>query len=294
MVWTDSNQKFNDAFFLLLDNQEIVDPFPIWKAFSFKNHPIQNLIDAEKILDQIILDDPNYTKAIFLKAMVKRNLNYNEESILYLHQVKDNDYYLLVNNIYLAEYYFYKLKFDESLRYLKEVDEIYPSNLRVTFLLVLVNLELFNFEEAKRYLNLLYQISDEKDLIQLLNHNLKITEEIVSNTSNRLVLKNFKLKSINYNLQLKTNLINFFRQYNELGINYDMITCFVYGVILKQVTQYPNFNSFNDYNVNTILHYLKIEENKVKILFNSIDFEHDFVKTFEEYQEVENLMKEDL
>lgn len=294
MVWTDSNQKFNDAFFLLLDNQEIVDPFPIWKAFSFKNHPTQNLIDAEKILDQIILDDPNYTKAIFLKAMVKRNLNYNEESILYLHQVKDNDYYLLVNNIYLAEYYFYKLKFDESLRYLKEVDEIYPSNLRVTFLLVLVNLELFNFEEAKRYLNLLYQISDEKDLIQLLNHNLKITEEIVSNTSNRLVLKNFKLKSINYNLQLKTNLINFFRQYNELGINYDMITCFVYGVILKQVTQYPNFNSFNDYNVNTILHYLKIEENKVKILFNSIDFEHDFVKTFEEYQEVENLMKEDL
>ncbi|MBS7333435.1 MAG: hypothetical protein KIG88_07585 [Weeksellaceae bacterium] len=294
MVWTDSNQKFNDAFFLMLDNQGKMDLFPIWKSFSFKNHPVQNLIDAEKILDQVIHEDPNYTKAIFLKAIVKRNLNYNEESILYLHQVKDNDFYLYACNIYLAEYYIYKLKFEEALRYLKEVDAAYPSNIRVTFLLALVNLELFNFEEAKFYLNNFYQFSDEKQLIQLLNRNLNITEEIVLKTSNRLVLKNFKLKSINYNLQLKTNLINYFKQYNELGINYDMITCFVYGLILKQVTQYPNFNSFNDYNVHTILNYLRIEDNKVKILLDAIDFEHDFVKNFEEYLEVENLMKEDL
>lgn len=294
MVWTDSNQKFNDAFFLMLDRQENLDSFPIWKAFSFKNHPVQNLIDAEKILDQIIHEDPNYTKAIFLKAIVKRNLNYNEESILYLHQVKENDFYLYACNIYLAEYYIYKLKFDEALRYLQEVDGIYASNSRVTFLLALVNLELFNFDEAKKYLNKLYQFSEDKELIRLLNHNLEITEQIVLNTSNRLVLKNFKLKSINYNLQLKTNLINFFKQYNELGINYDMISSFIYGVVLKQITQYPNFNSFNDYNVHTILNYLRIEEHKVTMLLNSIDFEKDFVKTFEEYQEVENLMKEDL
>ena len=294
MVWTDSNQKFNNAFFLMLDNQDKVDSFPIWKAISFKNHPIQNLIDAEKILDDIIREDPEYTKAIFLKAIVKRNLNYNEESILYLHQVKDNDFYLYACNIYLAEYYIYKLKFEEALRYLQEVDKVYPNNSRVTFLLALVNLELFNFDEAKSYLNKLYQLSEEKKLIKLLSHNLEITEEIVLNTSNRLVLKNFKLKSINYNLQLKTNLINFFKQYIELGINYDMINCFIYGVILKQVTQYPNFNSFNDYNVHTILNYLRVEENRVKILLDSIDFENDFVKTFEEYLEVENLMKEDL
>lgn len=294
MVWTDSNQKFNDAFFLMLNDQKVNDLFPIWKAYSFKNFPVDELFKAEKILDQIIKDDPNYTKAIFLKAIVKRNLNYNEESILYLHQVKDNDFYLYAANIYLAEYYIHKLKFEEAIKYLDEVNAVYPSNKRVTLLLALINLELFNFEEAKRFLNKLYQISDQKFIIELLNHNLKITEEIVQTTTNKLVLKNFKLKSFNYNLQLKTNLINYFKQYSELGINYDMISCFIHGIVLKQITQYPKFEAIHNYNVHTILNYVKIENHQIILLLNMINFEHDFVKSFEEFQEVESLMKEDL
>ncbi|MBF0598018.1 tetratricopeptide repeat protein [Faecalibacter rhinopitheci] len=294
MVWTDINQKFNDAFFMMLDDQKKKQAFPIWKNFTFRNHPIDQLHAAHKKIDEVIAEAPTFSKALFLKAIVQRNLNYNEESILYLHQAKENDMFLYACNIYLAEYYIYKLKFEEALNYLEEIIAIYPQNKRVNLLLTLVNMELFHFEEAKKYINILYQLSDNKFIINLLNQNLNITEGIVEKTPNKLLLKNFKLKSFNYNLQLKTNLINYFKKYIELGINYDTIGCFINGLILKNITVYPTFNSFNDYNVNTILNYLKIEENQVIMLIDSIDFENDFVKSYDEYREVEQLMKEDL
>ena len=293
MIWTDINQKFNNVFFMLLDDQHKKQAFPIWKKFWFKNHPIELLQEAQHKINEVIEEQPNYGKALFLKAVIQRNLNYNEESILYLHQAKENDLFLYACNIYLAEYYIYKLKFEEALAYLLEILPVYPQNKRVILLLTLVQIELFNFEEAKKYLNVLYQIIDNKFLVSLLDQNLNITEEITQNTTNRMLLKNFKLKSINYNLQLKTNLINYFKQYIEIGINYDTIGCFINGLILKNITAYPNFNSFNDYNVHTILNYLKIEDNQTIMLIDSIDFKNDFVKSYEEYLEVEQLMKED-
>lgn len=294
MVWTDSNHLFNDAFFLMIDAQKRTDLFPIWKTFSFRNHPIDQLLLAQTKLNDTLNLKPDFAKAYFLKAVVQRNLNSIEESILYLHEAKERDYYLFACNIYLAEYYIYKLKFEEALRYLEEVNAVFAFNPRVNLLLALVHMELFQFQEAKRYLNHLGQISDQKKIIDLLHRNLSITEAIVNNTSNRLVLKNFKLKNFNYNLQLKTNLINYSKQYMEFGINYDMIACFIHGLILKHITAYPNYESWNEYNVNTILNYLSVEENQIKLVLDGINFEAHFVKSYEEYQEVEQLMKEDV
>jgi tetratricopeptide (TPR) repeat protein len=293
MIWTDANKTFNDAFFLMLNYDDNKELFPLWKSFSFKNHPIDDLLAAQNLLDDLIEKDTNSAKAIFLKAIVQRQLNYTEESVLHFHQAKENDYYLYPCNVYLAEYYIHKLKFDEALRYLEEVDSIYPNNQKITMLLALINIELFQFEEAKKYLNRLYQISHHKTIIKLLNHNLSIAEQIVQQTTNKLILKNFKLKSFNYNLQLKTNLVKKFNLYQDLGIPYDAVNCFIYALLLKNITAYPNFSSFNDYNVHTILNYLKIEENNILMILDDIDFDNDFVKSFEEYQEVEALMRED-
>ncbi len=293
MIWTDDNKTFNDAFFLMLNYNENKELFPLWKSLSFKNYPIDDLLTAQTLLDKLIEENATFNKAIFLKAIVQRQLNYTEESVLYFHQAKDNDFYLYPCNVYLAEYYIHKLKFDEALRYLTEVDLIYPNNQKITLLLALINIELFQFEEAKKYLNKLYQISPHKKIISLLNHNLSISEQIVLETTNKLILKNFKLKSFNYNLQLKTNLIKKFNLYQDLGIPYDAVNCFIYGLILKNITAYPNFSSFNDYNVHTILNHLKIEENMILIDFDGIDFDNDFVQSFEEYLEVELLVKED-
>ena len=293
MVWTDANKYFNDAFFLMIDDKKRNLNFPLWKTFSFRIHPIHQLLEAQEKIDEALKIDPNFYKALFLKGVLQRQLNYTEESILYLHQAKENDFYLYASNVYLAEYYIHKLKFPEALYYLNEVYNANQFNPRINLLLAIVHMELFELEEAKKYLNQLYQISHHKPLIELLNKNLLITQDIVNSTTNRLVLKNFKLKSINYNLQLKTNMINFFKSYIQLGINYDTIGCFIYGLILKHITAYPNFNSFNDYNVHTILNYLRVEENEIKLLLDSIDFENEFVQSAEEYFEVEQLMKED-
>lgn len=293
MSWTDANKLFNDAFFLILNPEDSKELFPLWKSFSFKNYPINDLLEAQNLLDDVLTRDPEFIKALFLKGIAQRQLNYTEESILYFHKAKENDLFLYPCNIYLAEYYIHKLKFEDALYYLEEVNDLFPNNIRVTMLLALVEIELFQFERAKKHLNNLYQISKQKEIVALLNHNLIITETIVLNTTNKLVLKNFKLKSVNYNLQLKTNLVRKFNQYQELGIPYDMVNCFIYALILKNITAYPNFSNFNDYNVNTILNYLKIEENNITILINDIDFKNDFVKSYEEFKEVEVLMKED-
>lgn len=293
MIWTDANQKFNDAFFMVLDEHNKKQAFPIWKNFSIKHHPVEELHQAQHKLEEALHDNPAFGKALFLKAVIQRNLNYHEESILTLHQAKENDLFLYPCNIYLAEYYIYKLKFEQAIGYLEEILPVYPRNKRVLLLLMLIQMELFNFEEAKKYMNQLYQLVEHKYLIQLLHHNLKITEDITLNTTNRLVLKNFQLKSFNYNLQMKTNLVNYFKQYIEMGINYDTIACFINGLILKNITAYPNYNSFNNYNVHTILNYLKIEENQTIMLIDQIDFENDFVKSYEEYLEVEQLIRED-
>ena len=197
----DYNRLFNDIFFLILDDEIDENKYPIWKGFSFIHNPIQQLIKAQDLLNQLLHEFPNDKKALFLKGVVQRNLNFNEESILYLLEAKKEDYYLFAANFYIAEYYIHKLKFEEALKYLQEIEIVYPMNKRFLFLSVLVNIELFNLEEAKRYLNALYQLVEDKRVVELLSKNIQITEEIVLKTTNRLVLKNFKLKSFNYNLQ---------------------------------------------------------------------------------------------
>lgn len=294
MIWSSSNQLFNDAFFLMLDPGPQQDLFPLWKTFSFKNSPIEDLLKAQAKLNEVIERTPDFNKAIFLKAIVQRQLNYTEESILYFLQAKENDFYLYACNIYLAEYYMHKLKFEEAQNYLEEFLVIYPGNLRANFLLALTAIELFDFDKAKHHLNLLFQISPQKKIIELLNQNLLITESIVNNTTNRLVLKNFKLKSVNYNLQLKTNLLRYFNQYKEVGISYDAVNYFIYSLLLKNITAYPNYESKNGYNVHSILNYLRIDNDKINLLFDAIDFENHFVHSYEEYMEVELLMREEL
>lgn len=293
MIGTNTNKLFNEAFFLMLNYQENKDLFPLWRSFSFKNNPIDDLLKAKTILDTFLIQNPDFVKAIFLKSIVLRQLNYTEESILYFHQTKEHDLFLYPCNVYLAEYYIHKLKFNDALYYLEEVNSIYPNNVRITMLLALVKIELFQFQEAKKYLFQLQKISPQKKVIQLLLHTISITEAIIENTSNHLILKNFKLKSVNYNLQLKTNLTRKFNQYQEAGIPYDAVNGFIYALILKNITSYPNFESYHDYNVNTILNFLSIENNGVILMLDSINFEHDFVKSYQEYQEVELLMKED-
>ena len=293
MIWSSSNQLFNDAFFLMLDPGVQQDLFPLWKSYSFKNSPVEDLLKAQEKLNEVIERTPDFNKAIFLKAIVQRQLNYTEESILYFLKAKENDLSLYACNIYLAEYYMHKLKFEEAQSYLDELLVIYPTNVRANFLSALIAIELFNFEKAKEKLNLLFQISPQKKLIQLLNQNLIITENIVNNTTNRLVLKNFKLKSVNYNLQLKTNLIRYFNQYKEVGISYDAVNYFIYSLLLKNITSYPNYQSKNGYNVHSILNYLRIDNDKINLLLDGIDFENHFVHSYEEYMEVELLMREE-
>lgn len=294
MIWTDSNQLFNDAFFTMMDSQNKGKLFPIWKSFSFKNHSIEELLELQQKLDQSLDLNPDFYKSLFLKGIVQRQLNQNEEAIETFQQVKDNDFYLYACNIYLAEFYIHKLKFDQALHYLDEVYKIYNSNPRIVFLLALVHLEMFEFDAAKRYLNQLEKITSERQLIQLLRRNLSITEAIVNHTTNRLTLKNFKLKSINYNLQLKTNLIKHYSWYQDQGINYDSINCFLHGLILKNVTAYPTYEFVDTYTVQTILNYIAVQDHEVKILWEEIDFNHHFVKTYAEYTEVEALVREDL
>ena len=293
MIGTNANKLFNEAFFLMLNYQENKDLFPLWKSFSFKNYPISDLLEAKTILDAFLIQNPDFVKAIFLKSIVLRQLNYTEESILYFHQTKEHDLFLYPCNVYLAEYYIHKLKFNDALYYLEEVNTFFPNNVRVIMLLALAKIELFQFQEAKRYLNVLYTISPEKKIIELLLENISITEAIIANTSNHLILKNFKLKSVNYNLQLKTNLTRKFNQYQEANIPYDAVNCFIYALILKNITSYPNFEAYHHYNVHTILNFLTIEDNNVILMLESINFEKDFVKSYQEYQEVELLMKED-
>ena len=289
----DYNKLFNDIFFLILDDEMDENQYPIWKSFSFIHNPIQQLIKAQDLLNQLLHEYPKDKKALFLKGVVQRNLNFNEESILYLLEAKKEDYYLYATNFYIAEYYIHKLKFEEAQKYLKEIEIVYPTNQRFLFLSILVSLELFEFEEAKRYLNILYQLVEDKQVLELLSKNLQITEEIVLKTTNRLVLKNFKLRSFNYNLQLKTNLIAFYKNFADIGVNFNGINCFIMALTLKQITLYPTFHNLELYNVQTILDYIDVDKKSVQMRLEDIDFEHDFVKNYHEYLEVEILLKED-
>ena len=289
----DYNKLFNDIFFLILDDEMDENQYPIWKSFSFIHNPIQQLIKAQDLLNQLLHEYPKDKKALFLKGVVQRNLNFNEESILYLLEAKKEDYYLYAANFYIAEYYIHKLKFEEAQKYLKEIEIVYPTNQRFLFLSILVSLELFDFEEAKRYLNILYQLVEDKQVLELLSKNLQITEEIVLKTTNRLVLKNFKLRSFNYNLQLKTNLIAFYKNFADIGVNFNGINCFIMALTLKQITLYPTFHNLELYNVQTILDYIDVDKKSVQMRLEDIDFDHDFVKNYHEYLEVEILLKED-
>ena len=289
----DYNRLFNDIFFLIFDDEMDENQYPIWKSFSFIHNPIQQLIKAQDLLNQLLHEYPKDKKALFLKGVVQRNLNFNEESILYLLEAKKEDYYLYAANFYIAEYYIHKLKFEEAQKYLKEIEIVYPTNQRFLFLSILVSLELFEFEEAKRYLNILYQLVEDKQVLELLSKNLQITEEIVLKTTNRLVLKNFKLRSFNYNLQLKTNLIAFYKNFADIGVNFNGINCFIMALTLKQLTLYPTFHNLELYNVQTILDYIDVDKKSVQMRLEDIDFEHDFVKNYHEYLEVEILLKED-
>ncbi|WP_291120316.1 tetratricopeptide repeat protein [Empedobacter sp. UBA7248] len=289
----DYNRLFNDIFFLIFDDEMDENQYPIWKSFSFIHNPIQQLIKAQDLLNQLLHEYPKDKKALFLKGVVQRNLNFNEESILYLLEAKKEDYYLYATNFYIAEYYIHKLKFEEAQKYLKEIEIVYPTNQRFLFLSILVSLELFEFEEAKRYLNILYQLVEDKQVLELLSKNLQITEEIVLKTTNRLVLKNFKLRSFNYNLQLKTNLIAFYKNFADIGVNFNGINCFIMALTLKQITLYPTFHNLELYNVQTILDYIDVDKKGVQMRLEDIDFEHDFVKNYHEYLEVEILLKED-
>ena len=289
----DYNRLFNDIFFLIFDDEMDENQYPIWKSFSFIHNPIQQLIKAQDLLNQLLHEYPKDKKALFLKGVVQRNLNFNEESILYLLEAKKEDYYLYATNFYIAEYYIHKLKFEEAQKYLKEIEIVYPTNQRFLFLSILVSLELFDFEEAKRYLNILYQLVEDKQVLELLSKNLQITEEIVLKTTNRLVLKNFKLRSFNYNLQLKTNLIAFYKNFADIGVNFNGINCFIMALTLKQITLYPTFHNLELYNVQTILDYIDVDKKSVQMRLEDIDFDHDFVKNYHEYLEVEILLKED-
>ena len=139
----------------------------------------------------------------------------------------------------------------------------------------------------------MYQIEEDKFVLEILSKNLQITEEIVLNTSNRLVLKNFKLKSFNYNLQLKTNLIAFYKNFADIGVNFNGINCFISALTLKQLTLYPTFYHLETYNVQTVLDLIDVDKKTVKMRFEDIDFEHDFVQNYNEYLTVEALLKED-
>ena len=289
----DYNRLFNDIFFLIFDDEMDENQYPIWKSFSFIHNPIQQLIKAQDLLNQLLHEYPKDKKALFLKGVVQRNLNFNEESILYLLEAKKEDYYLYATNFYIAEYYIHKLKFEEAQKYLKEIEIVYPTNQRFLFLSILVSLELFEFEEAKRYLNILYQLVEDKQVLELLSKNLQITEEIVLKTTNRLVLKNFKLRSFNYNLQLKTNLIAFYKNFADIGVNFNGINCFIMALTLKQITLYPTFHNLEIYNVQTILDYIDVDKKGIQMRLEDIDFDHDFVKNYHEYLEVEILLKED-
>ena len=289
----DYNRLFNDIFFLIFDDEMDENQYPIWKSFSFIHNPIQQLIKAQDLLNQLLHEYPKDKKALFLKGVVQRNLNFNEESILYLLEAKKEDYYLYAANFYIAEYYIHKLKFEEAQKYLKEIEIVYPTNQRFLFLSILVSLELFEFEEAKRYLNILYQLVEDKQVLELLSKNLQITEEIVLKTTNRLVLKNFKLRSFNYNLQLKTNLIAFYKNFADIGVNFNGINCFIMALTLKQITLYLTFHNLELYNVQTILDYIDVDKKSVQMRLEDIDFDHDFVKNYHEYLEVEILLKED-
>ena len=289
----DYNKLFNDIFFLILDDEMDENQYPIWKSFSFIHNPIQQLIKAQDLLNQLLHEYPKDKKALFLKGVVQRNLNFNEESILYLLDATKEDYYLYATNFYIAEYYIHKLKFEEAQKYLKEIEIVYPTNQRFLFLSILVSLELFDFEEAKRYLNILYQLVEDKQVLELLSKNLQITEEIVLKTTNRLVLKNFKLRSFNYNLQLKTNLIAFYKNFADIGVNFNGINCFIMALTLKQITLYLTFHNLELYNVQTILDYIDVDKKSVQMRLEDIDFDHDFVKNYHEYLEVEILLKED-
>ncbi|MCA4809582.1 hypothetical protein IF128_07485 [Empedobacter stercoris] len=289
----DYNKLFNDIFFLILDDEMDENQYPIWKSFSFIHNPIQQLIKAQDLLNQLLHEFPKDKKALFLKGVVQRNLNFNEESILYLLEAKKEDYYLYAANFYIAEYYIHKLKFEEAKKYLKEIEIIYPTNQRFLFLSILVSLELFDFESAKRYLNILYQLIEDKKVLELLSKNLQITEEIVLKTTNRLVLKNFKLRSFNYNLQLKTNLISFYKNFADIGVNFNGINCFIMALTLKQITLYPTFQHFEMYTVQTVLDYIDVDKKGVQMRLDDINFDQDFVKNYHEYLEVEILLKED-
>ncbi len=289
----DYNRLFNDIFFLILDNQVDENQYPVWKGFSFIHNPIQQLIKAQDLLNQLLHEFPNDKKALFLKGVVQRNLNFNEESILYLLEAKKQDDYLFAANFYIAEYYIQKLKFEEAQRYLKELAIVFPSNKRFLYLSALVHLELFEFEEAKNCLHLLEQFEENTVILDLLYQNLNITEQIVLNTNNRLVLKNFKLKSFNYNLQLKTNLISFYKSFADIGVNFNTINCFILALTLKQITLYPTFEKYELYSVQTVLDFIDVDKTTVQMRLEDIDFENDFVSNYTEYLAVESLLKEE-
>lgn len=53
----------------MLNYQENKDLFPLWRSFSFKNNPIDDLLKAKTILDTFLIQNPDFVKAIFLKVL---------------------------------------------------------------------------------------------------------------------------------------------------------------------------------------------------------------------------------
>ena len=43
----DYNRLFNDIFFLILDEREDENMYPVWESFSIIHNPIQQLIKAQ-------------------------------------------------------------------------------------------------------------------------------------------------------------------------------------------------------------------------------------------------------
>ena len=71
------------------------------------------------------------------------------------------------------------------------------------------------------------------------------------------------------------------------------INCFISALTLKQLTLYPTFDYLEVYNVQTVLDLIDVDKKTVKMRFEDIDFEHDFVQNYNEYLTVEALLKED-
>ena len=88
-------------------------------------------------------------------------------------------------------------------------------------------------------------------------------------------------------------MISFYKNFADIGVNFNGINCFILALTLKQITLYPKFESLEVYNVQTVLDFIDVDKKTVKMRLEDIDFEHDFVQNYPEYLTVEALLKED-